>query len=310
MGSFHGKRFSDDMDDEEDVLLKRHTARKEKQATRKAQKTRKVRYDIYDEDAQERAKKMPVWYYIALVVAGVCFFVSVVAMASYYILTASATEKSNSVAQPILNTQENLLQQVATEEDLLGAYQALAAQNPDMVGWLRVEETPINYPVMHTPKNPEYYLRRGFDKQYAISGSVFMDGRDAVDESGTVQVLYGHNMKNDTMFSAVAKYLDNNFWSMHPSFSFDTLTERRTYEVFAVFHVDASVGNEAALLCYFFDGTQSQNEWDGFLSYIKEYSKGYDESRMPAMGDSLLTLSTCDNITENGRIAVMAKRVS
>ena len=254
-------------------------------------------------------KSTPLWYRAAILVCAAVFLVSGALLLKYFITTERDKSKLKAVAQEIVQTQEQVSQDASLDPDIvLKQYAQLAQRNPDMVGWLSIEDTSVNAPVMHTPQQPEYYLRRDFDKNYSMSGMLFLDGTNDVTQMGTNLIVYGHNMKNKTMFSDVARYTDAGFWLQHPTVQFDTLDARGTYQVFAVFTVDASVENEAALQCYSYRGGDEAAYAD-FIAYVKKYGK-YKQELLPEQGDTLLTLSTCDNITENGRIAVMAKKMA
>ena len=93
-------------------------------------------------------------------------------------------------------------------------------QNADCIGWIFIDGTNINYPVMHTPDNPQKYLRLSFDKKYSQSGVPFLDGRCSLQDGNLI--IYGHNMKNGTMFSDLKKYLDSGFRKAHKTIEFQT----------------------------------------------------------------------------------------
>ena len=113
-------------------------------------------------------------------------------------------------------------------------YEALKAQNPDFFGWISIEGTNIDYPVMFTPDDPEYYLRRAFDGSSSQSGVPFL----AADcfEGGGNWLIYGHNMKNGSMFADLMSYAQEDFWQEHPLIRFDTLEQQGSYEVLAAFY--------------------------------------------------------------------------
>lgn len=98
--------------------------------------------------------------------------------------------------------------------------QALIAENADCVGWLSVDDTNISYPVMHTPSDPQKYLRRNFYGKYSQSGVPFLDGRCDLQSSNLI--IYGHNMKNGTMFSDLKKYLNTDFLNSHRAVRLET----------------------------------------------------------------------------------------
>ena len=112
---------------------------------------------------------------------------------------------------------------------LLYRYDALYNMNNDMAGWLYIEDTQIDYPVMFTPDDPEYYIHRGFDRKYAASGCLFIGAGSAPDGSNVL--IYGHHMKNGSMLAGIMQYADAAFAQAHPVIHFDTLTEEGSYEV-------------------------------------------------------------------------------
>ena len=112
----------------------------------------------------------------------------------------------------------------------------LFEMNSDCVGWIYIESTNINYPVMHTPNSPQKYLRKNFNGEYSQSGVPFVDARCSID-GGTV-ILYGHNMKNGTQFSDLKKYLSTDFSNTHKNIEFQTKAGVRIYTVIDVKKTD------------------------------------------------------------------------
>lgn len=113
---------------------------------------------------------------------------------------------------------------------------ALIAVNGDCIGWLSIDGTNISYPVMHTPSDPQKYLRRNFYGQYSQSGLPFLDGR--CDIQSTNLIIYGHNMKNGTMFSDLKKYVDKDFLNAHRGVKFETVDGIRYFTVTKVLRTD------------------------------------------------------------------------
>ncbi len=96
----------------------------------------------------------------------------------------------------------------------------LIAANTDCIGWLSIDGTNISYPVMYTPSETQKYLRRSFYGQYSQSGVPFLDGRCSM--NGGNFIIYGHNMKNGTMFSDLKKYLNTDFLNAHRTVRLET----------------------------------------------------------------------------------------
>lgn len=111
-------------------------------------------------------------------------------------------------------------------------------QNADCIGWIFIDGTNINYPVMHTPDNPQKYLRLSFEKKYSQSGVPFLDGRCSLQDGNLI--IYGHNMKNGTMFSDLKKYLDTDFREAHKTIEFQTADGVFLFEVTDVIRTNIS----------------------------------------------------------------------
>ena len=127
---------------------------------------------------------------------------------------------------------ETRLKSTAEAKQILPEYDFLYQENNDFAGWVKIEDTRINYPVMSTPEEPEFYLHRDFYRQESYSGTPFI-GQDYQAEN-LILMLFGHHMRSGTMFSDLMKYRDNSFWDNHRTIQFDTLYEKRKYEIFAV----------------------------------------------------------------------------
>lgn len=198
----------------------------------------------------------------------------------------------------------------AQAADILPQYQELYAQNPDLAGWLCINGTNINYPVVQADNS--YYLRRGFDRLYSTAGTLFLDERCRLatpNAAGTANALiYGHNTASGNMFSQLLNYADKAFYTAHPTFQFDTLYEEGTWQVAAVLRTE--LGADALPYYSFFDAS-TQEEWQQRVDAILELSL-YDTGVVPQYGDQLLTLSTCGvaTVTTNSRFAVLAVKIN
>jgi len=209
--------------------------------------------------------------------------------------------------------EENALKELASkvaggqEPDLLAQYQALSRQNPGMAGWIRIDGTSINYPVMHTPNDGDFYLDHGFDKEAAKSGVPFIDARCAVNPLGTNTIIYGHNMKNGTMFADLEKYSDEAFYAAHPTIHFDTLYAQHEYEIIAVFESQVPRKKDMVFKYYDYVNVDDAEVFNEYIRSIQALSL-YDTGTKVSCGDMLITLVTCAYYTENGRFVVVARK--
>ena len=181
-------------------------------------------------------------------------------------------------------------------------YNALYEQNEDFVGWIKIENTLISYPVMQSVDNPDYYLKHAFDKSYSNYGVPYIDEACATGLSNNI-VIYGHNMSNGSMFADLLKYASKDYYEAHPVISFDTLSQLNEYQIVAVFRFDTN--NETFHYNEFIN--MNEAEFAEFMSECHERQL-YDTGYTAAYGDELITLSTCEYTYENGRFVVVAKK--
>lgn len=141
------------------------------------------------------------------------------------------------IAEPAVTatqTESEPTEQPAAERNI----QALIAENADCIGWLSIDGTNISYPVMHTPSDPQKYLRRNFYGKYSQRGVPFLDGRCSL--QSTNLIIYGHNMRNGTMFSNLKKYVNREFLNTHRTVKFETVDGSRYYTVTEVLKTNTS----------------------------------------------------------------------
>lgn len=189
--------------------------------------------------------------------------------------------------------------------EMLNLYAELYQENPDMGGWIRIDGTVIDYPVMFTPDEPEKYLHLSFEGEHSNRGVPFIGEGCTIAPRSRNIVVYGHHMKNGSMFAAIVNYKDIDFWSEHPTIYFSTLYEEGEYEVFAAFETDIYAAKE--LHCYSFTTAKDEADFSEYIAGIQKaafYNTGVDVS----YDDELLTLSTCAYHTSNGRFVIVARK--
>lgn len=192
------------------------------------------------------------------------------------------------------------------EPVMLAQYQELYEENSDIIGWLSIEGTQINYPVMQCGDD-EYYLHHDFYGEESKYGCLYVRDRADVDD-GTNFTIYGHNMKDSAMFGELDLYKQESFYSEHTAIFFDTLYERRVYEIIAVFLSQVYDEEEEVFKYYQFYEAESREEFASFYENVKALSL-YDTGVEASFGDTFITLSTCAYHVTDGRLVVVAKRV-
>lgn len=194
---------------------------------------------------------------------------------------------------------------VPTEPSILPEYAGLYEDNSDLVGWMTIEGTPVNYPVMQSPDRVDYYLKRNFKREHNSHGSLYVRESCDVFAPSDNLTIYGHHMKDGSMFAGLDNYLKKDFYKKYPSIRFDTIYERHTYTIFAVFTTTASLGEGFSY--HLFEDAADEAEFDDFVATCKSLSV-YDTQITPRYGDKLICLSTCEYTHDNGRLVVAAVR--
>lgn len=190
--------------------------------------------------------------------------------------------------------------QASQESKLQPKFIPLLETNPEVIGWITITDTPINYPMVQHSDN-QYYLNYDSSNSPSIYGSIYIDYRNNSDLNNKNTLIYGHNMNNGSMFHALVNYKDQAFFENHPYIYISNLYETFTYEVFAVYVVDADY--ETISVNY-------ENDTD-FLNYISECKSRSLFAKDIALtaSDQIVTLVTCSYELNNARTIVQAKRI-
>lgn len=191
--------------------------------------------------------------------------------------------------------------------DILDEYLALYNKNKSLIGWIKIADTIIDYPVMQTADN-EYYLKHNFDQKKDDNGCIFLDSNCDILLGNDNWILYGHHMNNGKMFSSLIKYANEDFYKDHKYIEFDTIYEKGRYEVMYAFRSRIYTADDVRFKYYQFIDASSYEEFESYMEEMAEMSL-IDTGVTAEYGDRLLTLSTCDYQEENGRFVVVAKRI-
>lgn len=194
-----------------------------------------------------------------------------------------------------------------TLPDILPEYQTLYSLNKRLIGWVKIDDTYIDYPVLQTVNN-DYYLNHNFDQEEDKNGSIFLDKDCSIYPRSTNLILYGHHMRSGRMFGQLNKYSSEKFYEEHKYIQFDTIYEKGTYEVMYVFRSKIYEESEIVFKYYQFTDVVSETEFESNMKQMADMSL-YDTGVSAEYGDELLTLSTCDYYTSDGRFVVVAKKI-
>lgn len=177
---------------------------------------------------------------------------------------------------------------------------SLYEQNHDLFAWIKIPGTAVDYPVMYTPDEEQFYLHRSFDQRYSASGVPFLS--KASSPAGNNLVIYGHHMRNGTMFADLVRYRSSSYRKNHRMIYLTTLQGQRSYRVVAAF---ATTVNKTEKFHYYqYGGKLNKEEWTAFVQGIR----AKDEQAVEELpyGTRCITLSTCAYHAKNGRFVVVA----
>ena len=221
--------------------------------------------------------------------------------------------KETATTQPTIATEETEPEgtfgaaQILDENNMLAEYGEIYALNDDVVGWIRIDGTKLDYPVMQTPDEPNYYLYRDFDKKQSVRGCVYAREECDINTPSDNITLYGHNMRDGSMFAAANAYVNKETWENNPLIFFDTLYEYHTYKIFSVFKTSANIGE--GFTYHNMIEAENKEDFDKFIAKCKELAF-YETGITPQYGDKIICLSTCEYTLENGRLVIAAVRIS
>ncbi len=219
-------------------------------------------------------------------------------------LKNTALTTPNTSETPIIHYDEDTAD---TLPDILPEYQTLYSLNKRLIGWVKIDDTYIDYPVLQTVNN-DYYLNHNFDQEEDKNGSIFLDKDCSIYPRSTNLILYGHHMRSGRMFGQLNKYSSEKFYEEHKYIQFDTIYEKGTYEVMYVFRSKIYEESEIVFKYYQFTDAVSETEFESNMKQMADMSL-YDTGVSAEYGDELLTLSTCDYYTSDGRFVVVAKKI-
>lgn len=179
----------------------------------------------------------------------------------------------------------------------------LYEQNEDIVAWIKIDNSNINYPVMQTIKNPNYYLRKNFYKEYSYYGTPYLSEQCNISSSDNL-IIYGHHIKGFKMFGELEHYKNKEYYDNHKTINIYTLNDERKYEIIYVFRTFINTKFDY----YNYINFNDESEFNTFNSKCKELAF-FDTQIQCNYGDKFITLSTCDYTSENARFVVIAKQI-
>lgn len=196
---------------------------------------------------------------------------------------------------------------IGSGKSILRKYRKIYEKNNDFIGWLTIPGTQLDYPVMQADNN-DYYLTHDFDREKSEIGIPFLDMRNNWENADDNLIIYGHNLKNGNMFGSLKNYLNKDYYEKHPIIQFDTLYEKAKYEIIVVGLSRVANSNEDVFRYYEFFNAESSRDFKYAMQEMKKL-ECYSTGKKAEWGDKLLTLSTCNNFVDNGRLFVVARKM-
>ena len=209
--------------------------------------------------------------------------------------------------QPKIKENEKTQTVVKEVDEKVKEVKKLYEENNDLVGWIKIDDTKIDYPVMYT-KGEDYYLYKDFYKKKSSAGSIYIDKHNTVSPRDINLLIHGHSMKDGSMFRALIDYKKESFYKKHPTFTFYTTEEKEEYEIIAVFVSQVYKVSDNVFKYYKFYNASNEKEYNDYITNIKKLSL-YDIDKTAKYPDKLITLSTCEYSRENGRMVVVGKKI-
>ena len=241
-------------------------------------------------------------FYIFLIIMLVA---SLVTSISYIIINY---KKDNEQKEIFEELEEIRIENKESDEQEKGDIdlQKLYELNNDFIGWLKIENTNINYPIM---QNENYYLHRNIYKKYSSRGTPYLAEYCNLRTSNNL-IIYGHHMNDNSMFAELVNYKNYNYYKNHKYIYFYTLrdgqTIKNTYEIVTAFKTIAYSDN--GFKYYNYTNFYNEQEFNSFIENCRNL-EFYNTDVNLKYGDKLITLSTCEYSQKNGRMVIIAKKI-
>ena len=213
----------------------------------------------------------------------------------------------SNIAKDILKLKGQKIDDSEKIPDVLDDYAALYGENKDVIGWLKIDGTNIDNVVMFAPKEHEKYLRHDFYGNYSTRGCLYVDEGCNILHSDNL-IIYGHHMKDGTMFGKLEDYSTKTYYLNHKYINFDTIYEKHRYQVVAAIKTEIPPEDKECFRYYHYIGENDTEMLEQYKEFIAE-NQLYNTGVQLNEGDKILTLSTCAYHTDNGRFIVVAKQI-
>ena len=244
-----------------------------------------------------------------LIILSIIFMILIVFCTSYIICDKISQNRNQAIYDEI-DTNIEIVKDIENNKIITENMKkviSLKQQNEDVKGWIQIDDTIINYPILQTTDN-DYYLNYTYKKEKSKYGSIYAKNEcDILDNNSNV-IIYGHNMRNGQMFNALLDYIDESFYKEHKTIKITTENEESNYSIVAVFKSRIFYQNEENVFRYYnYTKFNNADDYNAFLENCKKMQL-YDTGVSAEYGEQLITLITCEYSQKNGRMVIVAKK--
>ena len=247
----------------------------------------------------ENKKKLKFKYIITAILI-IIFIICDIYIINYYYKSYKTEITYNEL---MLSNFENI-----SEEQYGQIVEELQTTNEDIIGWITIEGTKINYPLLQGEDN-EYYLEHNFKNEKDKYGSIYLNNQSNFNDLNSNVIIYGHNMSDDKMFGELLKYVNYNFYLEHPYIKISVGNKIYTYEIITVFKSKVYSQNQTNVFKYYnYHNLGDDKKYNEYIKNCKD-TELYNIDKQAQHGQQLITLTTCEYSTANGRLGIVAKRM-
>ena len=242
-------------------------------------------------------------------------FIALVSYLGYLIYQNVRDKKLNADLQKDIEIANNIVVEEEiplseAEQQVVDKVNELQNENQDVKGWIQINDTKINYPLLQASEDNEYYLKRNYKKENSSHGSIFLDMSSDLNNKNSNLIIYGHNMKDGEMFQNLMYYTNKDFYDNHKIVNIYTNKEARKYEIVTVFKSRVFYQNEQNVFRYYYSfDLDTEEKYNDYINNCKKIQL-YDTGVNASFGEQLITLIVCEYSQTNGRFVVVAKRIA
>ena len=243
-------------------------------------------------------------------IISIVFFIIFIICIAYLIYNNYSKNKDKEVIKEVQEYEPEVpVEEKQTDKtDTMLKVEELQKSNQDVKGWIKIDNTIIDYPVVQG-SDDDYYLTHNYKKEKNKYGSIFLKSKCDLNAINSNLIIYGHNMKDAEMFNSLLKYADKTFYDEHKRINITTESEERQYEIVAVFKSRVFYKDEQNVFRYYnYINFENENKYNEYINNVKK-EQLYDTGISANYGEQLITLITCEYSQENGRMIVVAKKI-